>query len=396
MALKLANRMNGLRTSEIREILKLTQKPSVISFAGGLPAVESFPCRELADVSTRVLEEHGRQALQYSPTEGFPPLREAIAERMNRNLKTSVEPSEILVTSGSQQGLDLTGKIFLDEGDVVLCESPTYLGAINAFKAYQPRFVEVATDDDGLCVSDLERCLQTIDRVKFIYVVPDFQNPSGRTWSPERRRGVMELVRRFEIPIIEDSPYAEVRFEGEATQPLKAMDGNEWVVFLGTFSKIFCPGMRLGWVSADPAILGKYVMVKQGSDLHTATLGQMQLAAYLDRYEIEQNIEAIVDLYRERRDVMLSAMEAEFPSGISWTRPEGGMFIWVTLPPSMNARDLLVSCLEEDVAFVPGGPFFPNGGNENTLRMNFSTSSPERIEEGVGRMAKVLRKAMAE
>ena len=396
MALSFASRMNGLRASEIREILKLTQKPSVISFAGGLPAAESFPCADIASVSTDVLEEHGRQALQYSPTEGFPPLRSAIAERMNRLLKTTVDPSEVLVTSGSQQGLDLSGKIFLDEGDVVLCESPTYLGAINAFKAYQPRFVEVATDDGGLVVSDLERCLQTIDRIKFVYVVPDFQNPSGRTWSPERRRGVMELIRRFEIPIIEDSPYSEVRFEGKTIPPLKAMDGKEWVIFLGTFSKIFCPGMRLGWVAATSALLGKYIMVKQGADLHTSTLGQMQLAAYIDRFNIDHNIEAIVDLYRERRDAMLSAMEAEFPSDISWTRPEGGMFVWVTLPESMNARDLLVSCLEEDVAFVPGGSFFPNGGNENTLRMNYSTSDPERIEEGVRRMAKVLRRAMAQ
>ncbi|MEN8165591.1 MAG: PLP-dependent aminotransferase family protein [Acidobacteriota bacterium] len=395
MAVKLAGRMAELRASEIREILKLTQRPEVISFAGGLPAAETFPAEDLAGVTARVLSEDGPRALQYSPTEGFPPLRQAIADRMNAKLGTAVESSEILITSGSQQGLDFTGKILLDPGDVVLCESPTYLGAINAFKAYEPRFVEIETDDDGMVVSDLQRRLEEIPNVRFIYVIPDFQNPSGNTWSLDRRKGVLELARRFEIPVIEDSPYAEVRFEGQPVPPLKSLEGNEWVVFLGTFSKVFCPGLRLGWLSAAPELFQKYVFVKQAADLHTSTLGQMQLAGYLDAYGLDGNIKGVIDLYRSRRDVMLKAMEAEFPPGISWTRPEGGMFLWVTLPEQLNARELLKQCLAEDVAFVPGGPFFPNGGHENTLRMNYSTSSAERIEEGVKRMAKVLRQAMA-
>jgi len=386
--------MAELRASEIREILKLTQRPEVISFAGGLPAAETFPAEDLAGVTAKVLSEDGPRALQYSPTEGFPPLRKEIADRMNSKLGTSVDASEILITSGSQQGLDFTGKILLDPGDVVLCESPTYLGAINAFKAYEPRFVEIETDDDGMVVADLERRLGEISNVRFIYVIPDFQNPSGRTWSLERRKAVMELARRFEIPIIEDSPYAEVRFEGQAIPPLKSLEGNEWVVFLGTFSKVFCPGLRIGWLSATPELFQKYVFVKQAADLHTSTLGQMQLAGYLKTYGLDRNIKGVIDLYRSRRDVMLRAMKAEFPAGITWTQPEGGMFLWVTLPENLNARNILEQCLVEDVAFVPGAPFFPNGGHENTLRMNYSTSSAERIEEGVKRMAKVLRQAM--
>ena len=396
MNIKLASRMAGLRASEIREILKLTQRPEVISFAGGLPAVETFPASDLADVTTAVLAEHGAQALQYSPTEGFPALRDAIAGRMNDVFDTAVEADEILVTSGSQQGLDLLGKVFIDEGDVVLCESPTYLGAINALKAYVPEFVEVATDDGGMVLDDLERQLSSRDNVKLIYVVPDFQNPSGRTWTADRRRGFMELVQRFEVPVAEDSPYAEVRFDGEPAPPMKALPGNEWVIYLGTFSKVFCPGMRLGWLSAVEDIYRRVVHVKQGADLHTSTLGQMQLAAYLERFDIGENIARTIELYRTRRDTMLAAMDASFPKQVRWTRPEGGMFVWVTLPEDLNARDLLVKCLEENVAFVPGGSFFPNGGNENTLRMNFSSASPERIEEGVRRMARVLEQAMAE
>ncbi|RLE27857.1 MAG: aminotransferase [Acidobacteria bacterium] len=394
MAVKMARRMAELRASEIREILKLTQRPEVISFAGGLPAAETFPAEDIAGVTTKVLSEDGPRALQYSPTEGFPPLRQAIADRMNAKLGTAVDSSEILITSGSQQGLDFTGKILLDPGDVVLCESPTYLGAINAFKAYEPQFVEIETDDDGMVVSDLERRLSGIPNARFIYVIPDFQNPSGNTWSLERRKGVMDLARRFEVPVIEDSPYAEVRFEGQSVPPLKSLEGNEWVVFLGTFSKVFCPGLRLGWLSAAPELFQKYVFVKQAADLHTSTLGQMQLAGYLETYGLDRNIQGVIDLYRSRRDVMLRTMEAEFPDGITWTRPEGGMFLWITLPESLNAREILELCLVEDVAFVPGGAFFPNGGHENTLRMNYSTSSTERIEEGVKRMAKVLRQAI--
>ncbi len=394
MALHLASRMSNMKASEIREILKLTQRPEVISFAGGLPAPETFPAGDLAEVTAEILAEDGPRALQYSPTEGFMPLRETIAGRMNSRLGTSVAATDVLVTSGSQQGLDFTGKILLDPGDVVLCESPTYLGAINAFKAYEPRFVEVETDDEGMVPEDLEQKLEHETKARFIYVIPDFQNPSGRTWSLDRREALLALARRFEIPVIEDSPYSEIRFDGQPVPPLKSLEGSEWVVFLGTFSKVFCPGLRLGWLAAEPELFQKYLFVKQASDLHTSTLGQMQLAGWLRRFDLDEKIRSTIDLYRARRDVMLRAMEREFPGGIEWTRPEGGMFLWVTLPEGLDARVLLERCLEHDVAFVPGSSFFPEGGHENTLRMNYSISTPERIEEGVRRMAKALRAAI--
>ncbi len=383
-----------MKASEIREILKLTQRPEIISFAGGLPAPETFPTGDLAEVTAKIMAEDGPRALQYSPTEGFMPLRETIAERMNSRLGTSVAATDVLVTSGSQQGLDFTGKILLDPGDVVLCESPTYLGAINAFKAYEPRFVEVETDDEGMVPEDLEQKLEHETKARFIYVIPDFQNPSGRTWSLDRREALLALARRFEIPVIEDSPYSEIRFDGQPVPPLKSLEGSEWVVFLGTFSKVFCPGLRLGWLAAEPELFQKYVFAKQASDLHTSTLGQMQLAGWLQRFDLDEKIRSTIDLYRGRRDVMLQAMEREFPDGIEWTRPEGGMFLWVTLPEGLDARVLLERCLEHDVAFVPGSSFFPEGGHENTLRMNYSISTPERIEEGVRRMAKALRAAI--
>lgn len=394
--MRFARRMKDLRTSEIREILKLTQRPEVISFAGGLPAAERFPVDEMVQVSRAVLEEAGGSALQYSTTEGYPPLRTAIADRMRRVFGADVGLDEILVTSGSQQGLDLTGKIFLDEGDVVLCESPTYLGAINAFRAYSPRFVEIPTDDEGMILEEFERRLAETDRAKFVYVVPDFQNPSGRTWSRDRRERFMAVIRRVGLPVIEDCPYAEIRFEGATMPPLKSLDGHEWVVYLGTFSKTFCPGLRLGWLSAEGDLFAKYVMVKQGADLHTSTLGQMQLARYLEDFDLDDAVARITALYRRRRDVMLETMARCFPDGVRWTTPQGGLFLWVTLPEGLDATELLTACLEEHVAFVPGGSFFPNGGNRNTLRMNFSAMPEERIAEGVERMGRVLHRVLAD
>lgn len=394
MSTRLAGRMASMRTSEIREILKLTQRPGMISFAGGLPAAELFPVEQMVRVTEEVLSRDGHRALQYSTTEGDPPLREAIAERMNRTLGTSVRADEILITSGSQQGLDLSGKLFLDEGDVVLCESPTYLGAINALRAYQPRFVEVPTDDGGMVIDELERCLAENDRIKVAYVVPEFQNPTGRTWSLERRRAFLEIMARRGIPILEDSPYGELRFEGDGMPSLKTLDTHNLVVFLGTFSKTFCPGLRVGWLAASPALRERYVMVKQGVDLHTSTLCQRQIAVYLELFSLDADIERIRDTYRGRRDAMLRAMDESFPPGIHYNRPQGGMFLWVELPDGIDAREILKSSLEDGVAFVPGAPFFPNGGHENTLRLNFSAMPEERIEDGVRRLARILTEAV--
>ncbi len=394
MTTRFARRMEALKASEIREILKVTQRPEVISFAGGLPAPELFPVRRLAAATQQVFEEEGTRALQYSTTEGHPPLRRKIAERMKASWGTVVTPEQVLVTSGSQQGLDLTGKLFLDEGDVVLCESPTYLGALSAWNVMRPRWVEVATDDDGMDPTALEAKLRAHPNAKAIYVIPTFQNPSGRTWSLERRRRFMEVVERHDVWVVEDNPYGELRLEGESVPSLKSFDTKGRVVALGTFSKVFCPGLRIAWVAAELSVIEKLVILKQGADLQTATLSQLQVNRYLEENDLDADIAKIIPVYRERRDAMLSALEKEMPPGVRWTRPQGGLFLWMTLPANLNARTLLDECVRQNVAFVPGGAFFPNGGNENTLRLNYSNMPIERIREGVKRLAASVLKEM--
>jgi DNA-binding transcriptional MocR family regulator len=393
MNLNYAKRMDNIKASEIRELLKLTQQPQIISFAGGLPAPESFPIEELTKIGRMVLEDTGVQALQYGSTEGYPPLREAISKRMAKT-KVDVKADDILVTSGSQQGLDFAAKIFINPGDIIVCESPTYLGAINAFKAYEPEFIEIDTDKDGMIMEDLEKALKDNDKVKFIYVIPDFQNPSGKTWSIDRRKKLVELANKYNVVILEDNPYGELRFEGEILPAIKHYDEEGRVVFLGTFSKILCPGLRLGWVAASPEILNKFIMVKQGADLQSSTISQMEVAKFLEEYSIDDHINKIIDLYRERRDLMMKTIEEEFPKEASYTYPEGGLFTWVVLPEYMNARELAVKALEQNVAYVPGGSFYPNGGNENTFRLNYSNMDNERIVEGIKRLGKVLKDAV--
>lgn len=390
MTLKYADRMSRMKASDIRELLKLTQNPTIISFAGGLPAEELFPVKELREISEKILKEYGGKALQYSTTEGHLPLRMAIANRMKK-LGIDMTEENILITNGSQQGLEFSGKLFINQGDVVLCERPTYLGAIDAFKAYGPEFVEIQTDDNGMIMEDLERVLKETKNVKFIYLVPDFQNPSGRTWNRERRERLVELANEYDVAIIEDNPYGELRFEGEQLPAVAHYDTTGNVVFLGTLSKIFCPGLRIGWIAAKKEVIEKYVLIKQSSDLQTNTLSQMQASMFLEDYDIEAHIEKIKDLYRKRRDLMIKTMEEEFPKGVSWTYPEGGLFTWVMLPEHINARDLAVKVLEQDVAFVPGGAFFANGGQENAFRLNFSNMQEDRIVEGIKRLGKVLR-----
>jgi 2-aminoadipate transaminase len=396
MAVKLATRMNSLRASDIREMLKITQREEIISFAGGLPAPEFFPVEELAVATMEVLQQEGRKALQYSTTEGYPPLRERIAERMQRTLGSSFAKDEILITCGSQQGLDLTGKLFLDERDAILCESPTYLGAISAFKVFAPRWVEVPTDDEGMDVGALERFLEVTDRVKLVYVVPNFQNPSGRTWSRERRERFMEVVSRFDVAVLEDNPYGELRYEGESLPSLSSLDRKGQVVCLGTFSKIFCPGLRIAWLAARSPLYEKYVILKQGTDLHTATLAQMQIAKYMERFDLDANITRIRKVYRRHRDAMVNALEKELPPGARFSRPAGGLFLWLELPAHLDARMLLRSCLEHNVAFVPGGAFFPNGNKENYLRLCFSNMPVDRITEGIRRLAAALKEMLTE
>jgi len=382
--------MQHLQASEIREILKVTERPEIISFAGGLPAPELFPVEEILRVNRIVLEEEGPKALQYTTTEGYAPLRKWIATRMNTMLGTSFDFENILLTHGSQQALDLSGKVFLDEGDVVLCESPTYLAAISAFKAYGCEFVEVPTDNDGMIPDELERILASTARVKIIYVIPDFQNPTGRTWSLDRRKRLVEAAIKHQVVVIEDNPYCELRFEGEALPSVKSFDQTGCAFCLGTFSKTFCPGYRIGWVAGDKTAIEKYVLVKQGADLQCNTIAQMEIAKYLELYDIDEHISKIREVYRRRRDLTVKTMAEEFPTGVTFTRPQGGLFAWVELPMNVNARDVLIKSLEKNVAFVPGGSFFPNGGKENTFRINFSNMPEDRIVEGLNILARVL------
>ena len=391
MRMKFANRIDSLRASDIREILKITQRAEVISFAGGLPAPELFPVEEMKQISRLLMEESGRVALQYSTTEGYEPLRQKIAARIGRKFQTQASAEEVMITSGSQQALDFTGKLFLDAGDVVLCESPTYLAAISAFRAYQPEFIAVPTDDDGMIIEELERILATTDNVKLVYVIPDFQNPTGRTWSRERRRRFIETVSRYGVAVLEDNPYGELRFEGEILPSIKSMDREGLVIGTGTFSKTFCPGMRIGWLVAAPPVIEKYVLIRQGADLCTSLRNQMEIDLFMERFDFEGNLVRLTELYRQRRNAMVAALEAMMPEGVSFTRPQGGLFLWVTLPERIKAIELLKRCLEQNVAFVPGDSFFPNGGVENTLRLNYSNMPEDRIREGVARLAAAIR-----
>ena len=392
--IKFASRMNQLKASAIRELLALTAKPEIISFAGGLPAPELFPVEQMAKAAQAVMEENGQAALQYSSTEGYLPLRQQIVERMaaKNNIHTTVD--NIILTSGSQQGLDFSGRIFLDKDDVVLIESPSYLGALNAFKANEPRFIEVPTDEGGMIMEELEKILEKEDKVKMIYVIPDFQNPSSRTWSLERRQKFMEIINKYEIPVVEDNPYGELRFEGEAQPALKSLDTKGLVVFLGTFSKILAPGYRLGWICAEGEILEKYNFIAQAASLQASTIGQMETSKFIEMYDLDEHVAKIVDVYGKRRDLMYNTMLEEFPEEVKFAKPTGGLFLWVELPEYMNAAELATECLKENVAYVPGEGFYPDGKVKNTFRMNYSCMPEDKIVEGIKRLAKVIKANM--
>lgn len=397
---RFSQRTQRMQSSAIRELLKVTELPGVISFAGGMPAPDVFPIEEVLAATEKVLHSPlGAKALQYGATEGYMPLREMIARHTSRfNIEISME--NILITTGSQQALDLLGKIFINRGDRILVENPTYLGALQAWNAYGAEYITVPSDECGMITSELEQALRF--GPKFIYVLPNFQNPTGVTLSLERRRQLVELADRYGVPIIEDDPYGQLRFEGEHLPAVNVMDselrglnhgtytGN--VIYLSTFSKILAPGFRLAWVIAPPVVISKLVQAKQGTDLHTPTFNQVIAYEVGHGGFIDKHVELINRVYRERRDVMLDALEEHMPAGVSWTRPEGGLFLWMTLPEGSNTVDIFKEAVEEKVAFVPGYSFFPRGDVHNTARLNFSNSNPEMINEGIARLARVVRK----
>ncbi len=396
-----AQRTHHMKSSAIRELLKLTQQPDIISFAGGLPAPELFPVAEVERASQVVLEKHGAQALQYSTTEGFLPLREMICRHTSR-YGLYVTPENVLITSGSQQALDLLGKIFINPGDRILVENPTYLGAIQAWNAYGAEYVTVPCDEYGMKTEELEAALRA--GPKFIYVLPNFQNPTGATLSLERRKQLIALADQYGVPIIEDDPYGQLRYEGEHIPSVVALDseyrGNNHatysgnVIYLSTFSKTLAPGLRLAWVVAPPGVIGKLVQAKQGADLHTPTFNQMVGYEVGKGGFIDRHVREIRKVYGARRDLMLGLMDELFPPDVRWTRPRGGLFLWVTLPEGLDAAEVFKVAVRRKVAFVPGAPFHPVGGGENTMRINFSNARPEQIEQGVARLADTLKEML--
>jgi 2-aminoadipate transaminase len=390
-------------SSAVRELLKLTEKPDIISFAGGLPAPEVFPLEEFQAACERVLRDYGAQALQYSTTEGSPPLRELIARHAHR-YGIEVTPENVFITSGSQQALDLLGRIFINPGDRILVESPTYLGALQAWNAYGAEYVPVPMDEQGMRTDALEEALRY--GPKFIYVLPNFQNPTGVTLSMERRQQLIELADHYGVPIVEDDPYGQLRYEGEHLPSVVVLDGQYRddchpcyrgnVIYLSTFSKILAPGLRLAWVIAPPEVIRKMVQAKQGADLHTSTFNQLVANEVARGGFLDRHIHLIRDVYRERRDVMLAAMDSCFPPEVDWTQPEGGLFLWGILPESLKSADVLKVAIEEKVAFVPGQPFFPFGDVYNTMRINFSNATPENIRIGIARLGNVLHQMVKE
>ncbi len=403
-----ALRTQRMGRSIIRELLKFTQQPDIISFAGGLPAPELFPLEQCEAAACRLLHEHGATALQYGPTEGYLPLRRFICERMGR-YGIKAEPSNILITSGSQQALDLVGKMLINPGDRVLVEEPTYLGALQAWNAYQADYVSVPQDDNGLRTELLEGALRV--GPKFMYILPNFQNPSGTTLCLERRFDLVRLSNKYGIPLVEDDPYGALRFEGEHLPPLVALDadyqtgaapnghgymeGN--VIYLGTFSKTLAPGLRLGWVVAPVEVVDQLVMMKQGTDLQTSSFDQMLAYEMVKDGFMDEHIRTIRRVYRERRDVMLAALERYFPEGCSWTHPEGGLFLWARVPEWIDTSDLMAEAVQAKVAYVPGSAFYPDPAHgRNTMRLNFSNAEPVQMEEGMRRLGNLLKAKVAE
>src|SRR5512138_1879327 len=398
-----AHRTRSMGSSVIRELLKYAEQPGIITFAGGLPAPEVFPLQQFQEACNTVIAEQGAQALQYSTTEGYLPLREMIARHSSQYMP-EVTVNNILITSGSQQALDFLGRLFINRGDYIVVESPTYLGALQAWNAYGAQYITVRCDEDGMVVDELEAALRI--GPKFIYVLPNFQNPGGFTLSLERRKQLIELADRYGVPIVEDDPYGQLRYDGENIASLVTLDGefrgknggcySGNVIYLSTFSKLLAPGLRLAWVIAPEQVIRKLVMTKQAADLHTSSFNQYVAYEVAKGGFLDEHVKYIRKVYKERRDAMLEIMDEMFPPGVTWTRPQGGMFLWGTLPEKMDAAEVLKAALERKVAFVPGGAFHATGGGKNTMRINFSFCTPEAIREGITRLGTTLKELLVE
>ncbi|MGM0607136.1 MAG: PLP-dependent aminotransferase family protein [Candidatus Muiribacteriota bacterium] len=388
----------GMKASVIRELLKLTRKPGIISFAGGLPAPETFPKEKIKKITNDLIETKGSLMMQYGPTEGSPELKEQIIKYLKNATKTSFEQENILVTTASQQGLDIIGKTFLNTGDNIIVGLPSYLGALQAFKAYRANFIGVPLDRDGIIVDEIENKLSKLKddgkpMPKFIYVIPDFQNPAGITMTLERRKQLIEVANKYSIPVVEDSPYKELRYEGKEVESLLSLDKYGLVISLYTFSKTMIPGFRLGWaVSKNPEFIQKFTIIKQGVDLCTPPFTQAIASEFLKRGYLKEQIKSNVRFYKQKQKAMLKALDRFMPDieGLKWTKPEGGMFLWIELPENMNADELFYKAVEENVAYVIGSAFHADDSGKNSMRINFSYPTLAEIDTGIKRLARVI------
>ena len=383
-----AHRTSGMAASEVRALFAVASRPEVISLAGGMPYVQAIPTDEIRDVLAEVLAEHGTTALQYGGGQGHPALRTRLAGLMAEE-DVEADPEAMVVTTGAQQALDLVGKIFIDPGDLIAVEAPAYVGALTAFGAYQPRYLQIDLDDEGMVVDQLEAALVRGERPKFVYTVPNFGNPAGVTLSYARRRALVALCREASIPIVEDNPYGLLRFDGEALPCLRALDP-ENVLYVGTVSKVFSPGVRVGWALAEQSVVQRLVLAKEAADLCGSSFTMLLTERYFSGDRWRSNLATLVDTYRSRRDVMLEALGEHFPSSATWTRPAGGFYVWVTMPAWLDTRGMLAAAVERRVAYVPGTAFYPDGRGQNQMRLAYCYPTEDQIREGVARLGALL------
>lgn len=395
--MKFASRMECLQDKALLNAMELTETADMISFSAGFPSPETYPVEAIKESFIQVLDKEGKEALSYCSTSGYGKLREIIAKRMSDKFDLHYKIGEVVITSGSQQALDMSSMLFINKGDVVLFETPSYLGAVNALKAYEAELVALPTDREGLILDSLKEALDRYgDRVKLIYVIPDFQNPTGRSWSQERRSDFVKLISDYDVPVIEDAAYSELSFEDKLMRPLSWYDKKGQVVYVGTFSKTFCPGLRVAWICAREDLMEKYLILKNAADLSSSAIAQRQMANYLRNNDLDAHIKWITGLYQERRDHMMEVIARKFPKEAHYVVPQGGLFIWLELPENKDSRELLKRALAEKVTFIPGGSFYPSSVKNNELRLNFSNMSHDEIDKGMTILGRLTTEYLAE
>lgn len=391
---KFSKRVPADGTDAVGAILKAAADPKIISFAGGLPAPELFPVEGMKEATDKVYAEHGQQALQYGAAKGVTELRELILKRVKEKENVDAKLENVMVTTGSEQAIDLVGKAFVNPGDTVLVEEPTYLCALDVFRSYGANFVSVPMDDDGMKMDALEEALKAHPETALVYTVPNFQNPTGRTMPAERRKKFAELAAKYDVPVLEDNPYGDIRFAGEHVLSVKSFDHAGKIFYMSTFSKILAPGFRLGWLVADPKVIEKLTVLKQSADLHTDNLVQYVVTEFFKENDVDAHVKEISDLYGKRKQLMIDGIKKYFPKDVKYTDPEGGMFLWVEVPGVTDTVELFKQCLEHNVAFVPGDPFFAGKPQPGTFRLNYSNMQEDQIEVGLKRLGEALSQAL--